>query len=99
LAVAQAADAHWRYRMLASVVLMMYALPRSRRSRARASWRTLRAAPFGPLRQLRVIGRLATAWLLLHFKRDLTTGAELVTMKCVRADRHERRQRRVGALL
>jgi len=45
LAVAQAADAHWRYRMLASVVLMMYALPRSRRSRARASWRTLRAAP------------------------------------------------------
>jgi hypothetical protein len=40
LAVAQAADAHWRYRMLASVVLMMYALPRSRRSRARASWRT-----------------------------------------------------------
>jgi hypothetical protein len=45
LAVSQAADAHWRYRMLASVVLMMYALPRSRRSRARASWRTLRAAP------------------------------------------------------
>jgi hypothetical protein len=33
----------------------------------------------GPLRQLRVIGRLATAWLLLHFKRHLTTGAELVT--------------------
>jgi hypothetical protein len=29
LAVAQAADAHWRYRMLASVVLMMYALPRA----------------------------------------------------------------------
>ena len=45
LAVAQAADAHWRHRMLASVVLMMYALPRSRGSRARASWRTLRAAP------------------------------------------------------
>jgi hypothetical protein len=45
LAVAQAADAHWRYRILASVVLMMYALPRSRRNRARASWRTLRAAP------------------------------------------------------
>lgn len=45
LAVAQAADAHWRYRMLASVVLMMYAPVRSRRSRARASWRTLRAAP------------------------------------------------------
>lgn len=33
----------------------------------------------GPLRQLRVIGRLATAWLLLHFKRHLTTGAELVS--------------------
>jgi hypothetical protein len=33
----------------------------------------------GPLRQLRVIGRLATAWLLLHFKRQLTTGAELVS--------------------
>lgn len=31
LAVAQAADAHWRYRMLASVVLMMYAPVRSRR--------------------------------------------------------------------
>jgi hypothetical protein len=29
LAVAQAADAHWRYRMLASVVLMMYALVRA----------------------------------------------------------------------
>jgi hypothetical protein len=57
----------------------------------------------GPLRQLRVIGRLATAWLLLHLKRHLTTGAELVSPSDdevrARADRHERRQRRVGALL
>jgi hypothetical protein len=35
LAVAQAADAHWRYRMLASVVLMMYRRDRVGAERAR----------------------------------------------------------------
>jgi hypothetical protein len=102
LAVAQAADAHWRYRMLASVVLMMYALPRSRRSRARRVVAHFASSAVGPLRQLRVIGRLATAWLLLHLKRHLTTGAELVTPSDdeVRACRPTRaRQRRVVALL
>jgi hypothetical protein len=106
LAVAQAADAHWRYRMLASVVLVMYALPRAGAIAAEQSARVVAhfaSSAVGPLRQLRVIGRLATAWLLLHFKRDLTTGAELVSPSDdeVRAyaDRHERRQRRVGALL
>jgi hypothetical protein len=44
LAVAQAADAHWRYRML-GVGRAGDVSARSRRSRARASWRTLRAAP------------------------------------------------------
>jgi hypothetical protein len=82
LAVAQAADAHWRYRMLASVVLMMYALPRVGAIAAEQSARVVAhfaSSAVGPLRQLRVIGRLATAWLLLHFKRHLTTGAELVS--------------------
>jgi hypothetical protein len=106
LAVAQAADAHWRYRMLASVVLMMYALPRAGAIASEQSARVVAhfaSSAVGPLRQVRVIGRLATAWLLLHFKRHLTTGAELVSLSDdeVRAyaDRHERRQRRVGALL
>jgi anti-sigma factor ChrR (cupin superfamily) len=36
LAVAQAADAHWRYRMLASVVLMMYTRCRDRVGAERA---------------------------------------------------------------
>jgi hypothetical protein len=82
LAVAQAADAHWRYRMLASVVLMMYALPRAGAIASEQSARVVAhfaSSAVGPLRQLRVIGRLATAWLLLHFKRHLTTGAELVS--------------------
>jgi hypothetical protein len=82
LAVAQAADAHWRYRMLASVVLMMYALPRAGAIASEQSVRVVAhfaSSAVGPLRQLRVIGRLATAWLLLHFKRHLTTGAELVS--------------------
>jgi len=82
LAVAQAADAHWRYRMLASVVLMMYALPRTGAIASEQSARVVAhfaSSAVGPLRQLRVIGRLATAWLLLHFKRHLTTGAELAT--------------------
>jgi hypothetical protein len=82
LAVAQAADAHWRYRMLASVVLMMYALVRAGAIVSEQSSRVVAhfaSSAVGPLRQLCVIGRLATAWLLLHFKRHLTTGAELVT--------------------
>jgi hypothetical protein len=82
LAVAQAADAHWRYRMLASVVLMMYALPRAGAIASEQSARVVAhfaSSAVGPLRQVRVIGRLATAWLLLHFKRHLTTGAELVS--------------------
>jgi hypothetical protein len=82
LAVAQAAYAHWRYRMLASVVLMMYALPRAGAIASEQSARVVAhfaSSAVGPLRQVRVIGRLATAWLLLHFKRHLTTGAELVT--------------------
>lgn len=82
LAVAQAADAHWRYRTLASVVLMMYALPRTGAIASEQSARVVAhfaSSAVGPLRQLRVIGRLATAWLLLHFKRHLTTGAELAT--------------------
>jgi hypothetical protein len=82
LAVAQAADAHWRYRMLASVVLMIYALPRVGAIASEQSARVVAhfaSSAVGPLRQLRVIGRLATAWLLLHLKRNLTTGAELVS--------------------
>jgi hypothetical protein len=68
--------------MLASVVLMMYALPRAGAIASEQSARVVAhfaSSAVGPVRQVRVIGRLATAWLLLHFKRHLTTGAELVS--------------------
>jgi hypothetical protein len=109
LAVAQAADAHWRYRMLASVVLMMYALVRAGVIAAEQSARVVAhfaSSAVGPLRQLRVIGRLATvaaAALQATFDdRRRACVAQRRRSACVRrarADRHERRQRRVGALL
>jgi hypothetical protein len=70
LAVAQAADAHWRYRMLASVVLMMYALPRAggaERARRGALCEQRRRSAAAAARDRAVGDRVAAAALQATF--------------------------------
>ncbi len=84
LRVAQTPDAHWRCCMFASCVLLRYALPTAASVDSERSARVVAHfadCAVGPLRQLHVIGRVATAWLLLHFKRHMSGDALLVRVR------------------